>query len=205
MSRNKFKNLGYLMVIGGMVLSIPAQAKASEVVPKMIFTQTKVNTNTTDLEVGIQNIKGDIVAIELEFSLKGLESISQVTNNIKDSYITYTINPLSNAEDKVTAYIVSENKNTPLALNGDLLSFSIKPDITLELDDEFLRIKVIEEGYITNEYTDIELVHNKQGNQDSSTGGGNTGNTTSSNPSTPDVKFDDIKGHWAKESIEKNG
>lgn len=203
---------------GAMIMSILAcgyLVQANTLEPKVTIHQKQVSSNQVNLEIGVKGLSEQVVAVEVSVVANDIKDMINMEPKVKDGYTTYQLKTLDDGQEKLTCYLVSSNQDEPFALSEnqlDMAMFSLKTDGKLKFSTNDISVKVIEVGYQTKTYSQVEMLESETDNESDEDNGNNDGNQNPDNntggndsPSKPEMKpenvFKDVKNHWASDSI----
>lgn len=180
-----FKNkcLGGVAVMSVLTCANLVQASTTQVAPPQVtFHHSQVSSNKVNVDLGMTNLSDEVIALEVSIVADDIQTVLAATSKVSNSYITYQLQTLQDGKEKLTLYIISDDKDTPLALQNNKLqavSFSLQTGGKLTLDETQTMIKVIEKGYNTQTYNAVDLVYTEDAYKPS-TDTGNTGGNNNS-------------------------
>ena len=220
MKRFKIKCLGSVAIIS--LLACASFIQAHTAVPQVHFHHQQVNSHTVHIELDIEQIGSQVVALEVSFVADDIQEVIKMTSPITNSYTTYQLQNLEDGKEKLSFYMVSEDKDMPLVIEDNPLStviFDLKTSGKLEIDETAINVKVIEKEYKPTNYKDVDFIYTEapyQSGQDTDSdhidngntnngninnGNTNSGNTNGTEDSKEPIDFKDIENHWAKSAI----
>lgn len=180
----KFKNkcLGGIAVMSVLACANLVQAgTAQAAAPKVTIHHQQVSSNQVNVDVGVTNLTSEVTALEVSLVADDISSVLQLHSKVENSYTTYQLLTQEDNKEKLSFYIVSEDKMSPFATNnGELaaLSLSLQTGGRLTLEKDQISVKLIEKGYIIQSYEQAEVVYTEtdyKPNEDTNGGNNNTG------------------------------
>lgn len=157
------KYLGGMVAIGVLACANLVQASTTyNLAPQIALHHTQVSSNKVNIDLGMSNLQGEVVALEISIVADHIQAVQSITSKVSNSYITYSLQTLSDDKEKLTIYMVAQDKDTPFVLEAGKLSgvsLSLQTSGKLELDRTNTRIKVIKKDYETATYEAAEIVY----------------------------------------------
>ena len=160
MNRLINKTLKGTLAIGTLACTTVVQANA--LAPKVTIHHQQISNDQVNVEVGLQDLSDQVVALEVSFIADDITDILGIDTSLNGGYATYKLSSMSDQKEKVTYYIVSNDQETPLILdNGSLANFNFKTTGKLIFDMDSFSVKVIEKGYNTYTYDNVEMIYSE--------------------------------------------
>lgn len=136
----------------------------TDMAPTVTFHNQQTGSNTVDVSLGMNGLKDDVVALEVSVVVDDVNKVASFTSEVGNSYQTTSVQTLSNGKERVTLYIVSNDKEAALDLGSkELAILSLSTNGALTLDKEQTTVKVIEKGYRTHQYDKVEVEYSEGG------------------------------------------
>lgn len=192
----KFKNkcLGGIAVMSVLACANLVQASTAQVAaPQVTFHHQQVSGNQVNIDLGMKNLGDEVIALEVSIVADDIKGVLQLNSKVENSYTTYQLLTQEDDKEKLSFYVVSEDKSVPFVTSeGKLsaLSLSLQTSGKLTLDEDKTSVKVIEKGYITKNYEQAELIYTETAykpSEDTNAGNNNSSDeeeSDSSNNST---------------------
>ncbi|MBE6023739.1 MAG: S-layer homology domain-containing protein [Cellulosilyticum sp.] len=201
---------------------------ANALEPVLTIEEKQVSSNQVTVELGIQNMSSEVVALEVSVHADALEEVISIDHKVEGALGTYQLKTLQGTQGQFTYYLVSNDQNMPFNMvNGEVLlsTLTLKTNGNLEFKADDVSVKFIKKGYNVQQYDTVKMIYTKldhssdEGNNgsqggtqapDSNGGQGGTqtpdhnggqGGTQAPDNTPGNVDFSDIKGHWASEAI----
>ncbi len=217
MKRLRKKYLGGVVAMSVLACANLVQAStAPNAMPQIALHHAQVSNNKVNIDLGMANLQGEVVALEISIVADDIQAVQSITSKVSNSYTTYKLQTLADGKEKLTLYIIAQDKETPFVVEGGKLSgasLSLQTSGKLELDRASTTIKVIEKGYMAATYNQVEMLYteadykpdtdtNKPGNGDSNNNNNNNNNGPN-NGSDDDI--DDSDNTTSKPSDSQTG
>ncbi len=130
--------------------------------PTVTFHNQQTSSNTVDVSLGMNGLKDDVVALEVSVVVDDVNKVASFTSEVENSYQTTSVQTLANGKERVTLYIVSNDKEAALDLGSkELAILSLSTNGVLTLEKEQTTVKVIEKGYRTHQYDKVEVEYSE--------------------------------------------